>query len=347
MSPNDPITSSERDPNATIVVDEQECKHAKAPFDDPNNADSVVETSDNIQFNVYRIIPSLVSSYFKDMFNSPLQPAQVSKLGLNDPEDAENDVYSIPRNPVHRIAEDSKVFDTILRWIYPGLTTPTLSTIDELSPILEAMVKYRMENTAPFRTVISSLLNLAKPTPGQAHPDTIRVFAIFHKLRTSIPQASLALIKRRCLSIPLNHFATGWCPELEHIPALALFELMQFHTLCSNSIRTHVPSFNEWREGCPALRYKCSTKTGAVERLPMKLPDVKDMYHYLLNRKYEHSPYAGVTSISAAIMLEKKKKCSSCDHPCSALNKALGRIISDEILAAVKGVEEGKEKVAS
>ncbi|KAL0562668.1 hypothetical protein V5O48_019415, partial [Marasmius crinis-equi] len=144
---------------------------AKFPFNNPDKADAVVQTSDNIQFHVYEVILSFVSSYFEDLFNST--PKQGQKLGRHDPEDVENASFITTRKPVHRITEDSEVFDSVLRSIYPGLTPPTLTKIEKVLPLIEAMVKHRMEHTAPFEAVTASLLGLAHPKAGHASPDTI------------------------------------------------------------------------------------------------------------------------------------------------------------------------------
>lgn len=310
---------------------------AKSPFDNPGKADVVIQTSDNIQFHVYKIILSLVSSYFEDLFDS--DPEQSAKLWLDDSDDEENAI-SVTELSVHHIGEDSRVFDAVLQWIYPGLTPPTLSKIEDILPVLVAMVKYRMEHTAPFQAATASLLDLAQPNAGQAHPTTIRVFAIFHRFRTSIPQASIALIKRRCLHIPLEHFTSGSCPELDQISGSALFELIRYHSMSSSSIRTHTPRFNEWREGCSKLQYKCTAKTGAT-RVAMKLDDVKGIYHYLLNHKHERNPFSGTAStIPTATMMEKTLMCATCGHPCRALSKAMARIVGEEVLAAVQDVEK-------
>ncbi|KAL0566829.1 hypothetical protein V5O48_015173 [Marasmius crinis-equi] len=325
--------------SSIIYVDEdedtQQC-YAKYPFNNPSKADVVVQTSDNVHFHVYKIILSLISSYFEDLFDS--EPKSDSKLWPKVSEDAENAISF--RRSLYRVGEDSKVFDAILQWIYPGLAPPTLSKIEDILPVLEAMVKYRMQHTAPFQAATASLLDLAPPKADQPHPIAIRVFAIFQRFRASVPQASLALIKRRCLHIPLEHFTSDPCPELEQISGSALFELVRYHTMCSSAIRTHAPSFNEWHEGCSKLQYKCAAKTG-VKRVAMKLDDVKGMYYYLLNHKHERNPFSGIAStIPTATMLEKTLMCATCGHPCRALNKAVARIISEEVLAAVRDVEK-------
>ncbi|KAL0564135.1 hypothetical protein V5O48_017917 [Marasmius crinis-equi] len=341
MSPNDPVSLSTSDSSTTVVADHNgppkaEQRYAKYPFDDPNSADTVVLSTDNIQFYVYKVILAFVSPYFRDIFQS--NPVPPSKLGLNDPEDAEK---AIAHLPVHRIEEDSKVFDTILRWVYPGLATPALSSIEDLASVFEAMVKYRMEHTAPFQAATASLLNLATPTPGQANSRTLTVFAIFYRLGASIPKTSMAHIKRLCLHIPLDLLVTGSFPELALIPASALFDLLQFHAKSTSSIRTLVPSFNEWRDDHTSLRYRCSSssKTGP-KQCSVKIVDVKDMHHYLLDQKYPDHPFTATNPIPNGILPELGFSCPICRHPCAAMAKAFGRVIKDEVLDAVESVEE-------
>ncbi|KAJ8073117.1 hypothetical protein PM082_019985 [Marasmius tenuissimus] len=316
---------------------------AQPPFDNADTADIIVRTSDGTIFFVYKVILSVVSPYFQEAFmaDSAIHSAS-SKLGHKDPEDAQGrDSTATPALAAYSIEEDSQVFSAILRYFYPGQAAPHLTTIDDLAPVLAAMVRYRMQNTTPFQTVIASLLDIAKPlTTGGAHPAVIRVFALFYKFRESIPTTSMNTVKHQSLHISLEHFSAGSCPELDQIPASALIELMKYHQTCHAAIRTHAPSFNTWREGSSQLQFKCSSQAKSAKREVLTLEEVKDLYHHLL-KTYEHCPLGLTNAIPVATMLERQLECDNCDYPCSAMRNALSKMFRDEVNAALQTVDAG------
>ncbi|KAJ6540451.1 hypothetical protein B0H19DRAFT_1239718 [Mycena capillaripes] len=73
------------------------------PFNDPA-ADVILSSSDGVDFRVYRLVLSLLSSVFKDMFSVP------------QPQDD-------PAVPSITMAESAVVLDGVLRFCYPGADT--------------------------------------------------------------------------------------------------------------------------------------------------------------------------------------------------------------------------------
>ncbi|KAJ7801648.1 hypothetical protein B0H14DRAFT_2894775, partial [Mycena olivaceomarginata] len=102
-----------------------------APFDDPG-ADVILRSSDGIDFHVYRVVLSLASPFFKEMFGLP-QPS------------FEPDVPTLP------MVESAVVLDRTLRFWYPGAEPIAIPTLDELRDTFESLIiRYDMQFIVPF-----------------------------------------------------------------------------------------------------------------------------------------------------------------------------------------------------
>ncbi|KAJ8590284.1 hypothetical protein M405DRAFT_720727, partial [Rhizopogon salebrosus TDB-379] len=99
---------------------------AQAPFDN-HDCDIILRSTDGVDFHVFKLILSLVSPVFKDMFTLPQT-------------DLQPDV-SVPVIPV---AECSTTLRSLLLLCYPA-ATPTFSNIDDVKAVMEAARKYDME----------------------------------------------------------------------------------------------------------------------------------------------------------------------------------------------------------
>ncbi|KAL5501367.1 hypothetical protein ACEPAH_8627 [Sanghuangporus vaninii] len=86
---------------ASIVEPPITC--ASVPFDDLRD-DIILRTSDNVDFQVFRIILDLASPVFKDMLSIPQPPLQDEGIG---------------GTPVVTISESSAALDIVLRFCYP------------------------------------------------------------------------------------------------------------------------------------------------------------------------------------------------------------------------------------
>ncbi|KIP11914.1 hypothetical protein PHLGIDRAFT_33182 [Phlebiopsis gigantea 11061_1 CR5-6] len=97
---------------------------ADTPFDD-TDADIVFTTSDGVKFHVYRIVLTLASPFFKDMFS------------LKQPSGADANTTPIP------LQEASDTFDALLRLCYP-IDDPDIGSLPLLEKVLGAAMKYQM-----------------------------------------------------------------------------------------------------------------------------------------------------------------------------------------------------------
>ena len=86
-------------------------------------------------FCVHKLILSLASPVFKDMFTFPQPPDQALGEGH--------------RLPIVDIPESPKVIDTILRLIYPGVEPPKIANVPTLTALLSAADKYNITSIYP------------------------------------------------------------------------------------------------------------------------------------------------------------------------------------------------------
>jgi len=98
------------------------------PFNDPQ-ADLILRTSDHVDFRVHKIILSLASPVFKDIFSLPTATIDGDEIrdGL----------------PVVTLSESSRALELALRFMYP-IPSPTVK-LDDILILLEFSTKYDMK----------------------------------------------------------------------------------------------------------------------------------------------------------------------------------------------------------
>ncbi|KAI0369221.1 hypothetical protein BV20DRAFT_418470 [Pilatotrama ljubarskyi] len=137
---------------------EQDIRAAGPPFDN-SAADTVLQSSDGVQFHVHSIIVAEASEVFAGMFTIPLPPLQP---GVDSSSSSSDPDVSADGRPVARLEEDSRTLDSLLRLCYP-VPDPQLGDPAEVQRVLAAAMKYQMEEaTALMHNALSALL------PGRA-----------------------------------------------------------------------------------------------------------------------------------------------------------------------------------
>ncbi|KIK42173.1 hypothetical protein CY34DRAFT_805233 [Suillus luteus UH-Slu-Lm8-n1] len=96
---------------------------ATAPFDNPDG-DIILRSANGVDFHVFKLILSLMSPVFKDMFTLP-----------------QNCVSSVPVIP---LTESSTTLESLLLLCYPA-ATPTFDSLDNAKAVMEAAKKYDMQ----------------------------------------------------------------------------------------------------------------------------------------------------------------------------------------------------------
>lgn len=168
-------------------------------------ADAILRSSDNVDFWVRRSILAEASCIFEDMLSIPQPPR-----GTLDDEDTKDGL------PVIRLTEGSQALDKLLRLCYP-IDDPEFNSLDELRPVLEAAMKYMMEEA-------TSLLRARLVKLGHSQP--LRAFAIACALDLTPEAESL---------VPLAYTAhCAFVDELKDISAGVYYRVSHYMAKCTS-----------------------------------------------------------------------------------------------------------------
>ena len=197
-------------PKATSTPPE---KSAEAPFDDPQ-ADLILQSSDEVHFRVFKLILSLASPIFKDMFSIPSPPSK-------KPDDEVQVVH---------LTEHSTALDVFLRHMYP-VRSPNGDKLLYASILAEFARKYQVES---LDVSITAYLK------DSIERDPVGVYAIavtygYNDVRTSAA--------RSCLRLPSSGLLSSYlrCATAEHIS-----DLMRYHAACGEAASAVAASDRTW-----------------------------------------------------------------------------------------------------
>lgn len=177
---------------------------APPPFNNPA-ADTILRSSDGVDFCVYSVILTEASPFFKGMFSLP-QPSggAEAETGNNFKDDG---------RPVVDTAEDSKVLNSLLRLCYP-ITEPVLEDLHDVELVLEAANKYEMEQaTARLTRILRTFVD----------SNPLRVWAIATRLRL---EAEALYAAKKTLGLQL---LDSFPPEMRDVSAGAYYRLLKYH----------------------------------------------------------------------------------------------------------------------
>ncbi|KAJ7140744.1 hypothetical protein C8R44DRAFT_866440 [Mycena epipterygia] len=168
-----------------------------------------------VDFRVYRVVLSLASPFFKDMFSLPQDDTQ-------------------PAVPVIPMPETALVLDRLLRFWYPGAEPVPIETLDNLREILEILLfKY----DTPFIT--SRGKELLRGFIG-AHPVAVFSIACRHQWRDVALEAAQSSLK-----LPLRLFDLAPPVELKYTAADTYHRLLQYHSECAK-VAAAVATKSDW-----------------------------------------------------------------------------------------------------
>ncbi|KAK7057906.1 BTB domain-containing protein [Favolaschia claudopus] len=210
------------------------------PFD-AADADVILHTSDDVDFRLHRLVLSLASSFFKDMFGLP-QP------------------NSEPEIPVIPVSESARSLDAALRFWYPGAQPIVSYGLDDLREIFEILImKYDIQFFVPAAQ---------KQLLGFLHnpQNAVAVFSIACHLgwKDVAQQAAETSLK-----LPLRSFdaASERPAQLKHMSADAYHSLLQYHSECAK-VAAAVTSSLHWANHADIPGIECSnwTDPGACPR---------------------------------------------------------------------------------
>ena len=188
-------------------------KSAEAPFDDPQ-ADLVLQSSDEVHFRVSKLILSLASPIFKDMFSIPSPSSQ-------KPHDEVQVVH---------LTEHSTALDVVLRHIYP-VRSPKGDKFLYASILAEFARKYQVESLDESITAYLT---------DSAERDPVGVYAIAVTYEYNDIGAIAA---RSCLRLPFSGLRSSYlrCATAGYIP-----DLMRYHAACGEAASAIAASDRAW-----------------------------------------------------------------------------------------------------
>jgi hypothetical protein len=232
---------------------------AQAPFDD-RNCDIILRSANGVNFHVFKLILSLVSPVFKDMFALPQSESR-------------SDVSSVP---VIAVPESSTTIESLLLLCYPA-ATPTFGSLDDAKVVMKAASKYDMQ------TALSRAGDLVM---AQFLPDHfLELYALScrfgwpHHAQTAATKA----LEKRGLGRPSNMF-----DGMQDITAVDYHRLLAYHYKCGIAAQAVGSSLSwlgfsyrhiqMWRE--------CSCRSGTGVILQADFGNVKVapwFYEYLVS----------------------------------------------------------------
>lgn len=175
------------------------------------DADVILQTSSGDEFCVHRCILASASPFFQDMFTLPQ--------------------CVVEERPIIPVTESSDVLDTVLRLVYP-IPDPVISTIQELTPVLDAAIKY------DFTNVVNTLRKLLiSPHFLQTSPVRIFALACHYELDEEMKIASKYTLGINMLDGPPTE-------DLKHITGYSYHCLLNFHRQRSKAAQSllQIPS---------------------------------------------------------------------------------------------------------
>jgi len=175
------------------------------PFDDAD-ADTILRSSDRVDFYVYRVILSKSSSFFKSMFSLPQPDASISEK----------------QHPVIKLTETSRIVAALLTFIYPVESVATEpESLDDMIDDFVAARKYDM-------AFVSQRLIQKFAESKVVQDSPVEAFCVMysHELGEAARLAAKASLKHR-----MNLDIIG--DKLPYINGAALHQLWKFHRACS------------------------------------------------------------------------------------------------------------------
>jgi len=181
------------------------------------NADIIIQSCDSINFRVHKLVLSLSSPFFDDMFSLPQPSDQDVVNGL----------------PVVRLSEDAEVLKCLLTMVYP-IPSMIPNSYNQTLMVLSASQKYDMDGVQSRICAEIRDKNLPMPT-GAA---TFRAYANASIKGLSSEKETLA---RLTLDFPMT--LEYLCDELPFFEGWVLCDLIRFRKRCRDNLTSCFKSF--------------------------------------------------------------------------------------------------------
>jgi hypothetical protein len=178
------------------------------PALDYDDADITLRSSDQVDYNVHKVILSTSSPFFKSMFSLPQPTASFSR-----PE---------KHHPIVDIPENSTTVNSLLTFIYPVVSeAPEFDSLDDILDALAAAKKYEMAAASQRLEQQFAKSKFIKRDPVVAF-----CAAYSRKLGDAARIAAKASLK-----YPMN--LDKIAEKLQNVDGVAFYLLYRFHRACS------------------------------------------------------------------------------------------------------------------
>lgn len=205
---------------------EEPATTAPAPFDNLDGDIILHSTTDRVHFHTFKVILSLMSPVFKNMFTLPQNGLQ-------------SGVSSIPVIPV---TESSATLEFLLLLCYPAATPTTFSSLSHAMDVMEAAKKYDMQ------AALSRAINLVIAQFLPDHP--LELYALFCQFRS---QDHAQIAATRALEIKDLGRPSRAFDGLRDITCFDYHRLLAYHQECGVATQEVVKSLSydaqEWMCG--------------------------------------------------------------------------------------------------
>lgn len=168
----------------------------------PSGPDVILLTADEVEIPAHKCILSAASPFFEHMFGLP-QPQTLKDLTTD-------------KIPIIPISEHSSVMCTLVCYVYPE-PDPVISSLDDLSSLLDAAVKYDFDGA-------TSRLRKYLTLPEFVRENPLRAFAIANRYELDYEArvASKYTLSVNVLDCPLSD-------DLKFITAYSYHRLLNLH----------------------------------------------------------------------------------------------------------------------
>ena len=294
-------------------------KLAETPFDDAR-ADLILQSNDKVHFRVFKIILSLASPIFNDMFSIPSPPFH-------------DEVQVVP------VSEHSTALDVALRHIYPVRTPTEGDTLHNASILAEFARKYQVEALDKFIT--DYLMESAERDP-------VGVYAIAAAYGYNNIGANAV---KSCLKLPFSDLQSSYlrCATAEHI-----LELLRYHVACGEAASALASSNRTWFSSlsnngifaprrascgsCTMLDFMPQTSENNGVGSPARKSGPRCLWNYLYRSALVLAHHPTAEAVTTEVFILKTNDCHSCAQSMRGDMLEVGVVLGREIKNAIERV---------
>ncbi|KAL1758196.1 hypothetical protein FB107DRAFT_288710 [Schizophyllum commune] len=183
-------------------------RRAQAPFDDAE-ADVILRSSDGVDFRVHKLLLSLVSTFFRDMFSLP-------HVGQGGPDDGDRATGGA-QTPVVEVEENADLLEKFLRWCDPRCTPSPIATWEDVNALVMISIKYDAVSVSRRASEIVQGSALVAQSPLRAY-----ALAVRSSNRTLAQRAA-----KKASRAGLDTWEVY--EDTKHMPVLAYHRLLAYH----------------------------------------------------------------------------------------------------------------------